>query len=175
MMRSRGAVAAMCCLLPAVLAGGAGAAAGTDAAMVRHTSFFDAGFLQDAQSSDLVQIGADVEAARHAGDPKVRELAQRLAADHGNIGDDLKTIARRKDVQLPATLDPPGQRALDDLGGSRAGRFDDAYLRLEIQQGQRAISLYLRAAESKDDEVRAFAQRTLPVLRSHVQMAQALA
>jgi putative membrane protein len=171
-MPGRRALVAGCLLLTA--AGGAQAAA-TGPALVRHTSFFDSGFLQDAESSDLAQIGADVEAARHAGDPRVRDLAQRLAADHDRIDDDLRTIARDKAVSLRGALGAAGQRALDDLGREPGGRFDDAYLQFEIQQGQKALSLYLRAAESKDDEVRAFARRTLPVLQNHLRMAQALA
>jgi putative membrane protein len=138
------------------------------------TTFFERGFLQDAESSGLVQIGAGNAAVQDAVAPNVRNFAQMMVADHTNINDELQRLALKKGVTLPPATDAGRQQALDRLRQNRAGGFDEAYLQLAAHESQQALSLYQRAAESSDGEVRGLARRTLPAIQHHLQLAQAL-
>ena len=57
-------------------------------------------------------------AAQRASDPQVKQFAQRMVTDHGKANDELKQIAARKNVQLPADI-PAG---LSDAFSGDAGR-----------------------------------------------------
>jgi putative membrane protein len=50
--------------------------------------------------------------------------------------------------------------------------FDVQYMRMMLQDHQKAIELFTSASQSTDPEVRAFASKTLPTLRMHFNHAR---
>lgn len=61
--------------------------------------------------------------------------------------------------------------ALNNLTGAA---FDTQYARMMVQDHYQAIELFKSAAKSTDPQVRAYAEKTLPVLRAHYDQARRL-
>ena len=61
--------------------------------------------------------------------------------------------------------------ALNNLTGAA---FDNQYIRMMVQDHYQAIELFKSAANSDDAQVRAYAEKTLPVLQAHYDQARRL-
>lgn len=125
---------------------------------------------------------AEIELARLAEDKSdlkaIDELADHLERDHAATNDQIESLADRKNVDFPNdALGLPGptdeQKAtrerLSELKGSA---FDRAYLDQAEQDHRRSIEMFSKATGSADSDVKAFAERTLPVLQQHLQHVQ---
>jgi len=106
----------------------------------------------------------------------VRKFAETMIEDHNQIGAELKQLASSKEISLPS--DPAfGQRArnslLDKLDGHN---FDKHYAESSGVKAHRdsVQQFETMAASAEDPEIRKFANRTLPGLREHLQMAEDL-
>lgn len=138
------------------------------------------------ESAEQLFVLATAETTRHlseasrlavsqARSSNVRELAQQIATDHGQISSSLESLSRRLALPLPAApvSTTPAVRALVE---QNAGGFDRAYIMSAHEASQRA----LRACEAylengREADLRAFAGGLLPILRSHLNQTQELA
>jgi putative membrane protein len=66
------------------------------------------------------------------------------------------------------------QQTQQRLEGMRGPEFDRAYLDQMITHHQKDIQEFERAAQSGSGQVRAYAERTLPTLRQHLEQARQL-
>jgi putative membrane protein len=71
---------------------------------------------------------------------------------------------------------PPERKALQErLQGLSGKQFDDAYVQAAIDAHRRTIDLFERTeAETNNPQVKTFAGNTLPTLKHHLEMMQAL-
>ena len=136
------------------------------------------GSLAQADRNFITQVAAsgheEVELAQLAqqkgSSPTVKALAERLQKDHSQANQELSTLAQQKGVTLPATHErKPASAKLDKLDGAA---FDRAYSNLMVQNHTNSIALFERESKSKDADLRAFAEKTLPTLREHLRMAK---
>ena len=136
------------------------------------------GSLAQADRNFITQVAAsgheEVELAQLAqqkgSSPAVKALAERLQKDHSQANQALSTLAQQKGVTLPATHErKPASAKLDKLEGAA---FDRAYSNLMVQNHTNSIALFERESKSKDADLRAFAEKTLPTLREHLKMAK---
>ena len=99
-------------------------------------------------------------------------FARRMIADHTKDLSVLQRLARREDTQLPTGMTPAGQRELDQLASTGRG-LDRRYLRGAVHDHQLAIANYRHElATTPSPLIRAYVRATLPVLQSHLRMAQ---
>lgn len=135
----------------------------------------------DAQIAKRPQ-GVDAEFVDKAGlagersaTPDVRAFAKRMVDDHGRLNEALRELAERKGVPVQAAqiVDPE----VEALRGKSGREFDVAYLAAAGPAAHRkAIRLFEDEARSgRDPDLRAFAERALPMLRQHLAQARAVA
>lgn len=68
------------------------------------------------------------------------------------------------------------QMAMDRLGKLSGAEFDREYLKMDLNDHKKTVDLFEKQARSgRDAELKAFAEKTLPTLREHHQMARDLA
>jgi putative membrane protein len=136
----------------------------------------DRDFATRAGQASISEVQDAQWAERNAGSQQVKDFAQMLIKDHTNASADLKRIAQQQNFSLPP-LPATGQQdmrgKLKDLSGSV---FDKAYLQYEIDRHQQDIAAFQQEAQTgKDEALRQFAGKYLPVLRHHLEMAQSIA
>lgn len=134
----------------------------------------DATFLDKAAQAGHVEMQSANLALEKASSTNVKRYAQQMLVDHERMANDLKSLARAKGHKLPAEAAPAQRAQLESLGSNTGGAFDRRYTRtIGIQAHQETIALFEQAvSKSKDGDVEAFARKSLPTLRHHLEMAR---
>jgi putative membrane protein len=103
----------------------------------------------------------------------VRNFGQRMVTEHSRANDELKQIVGQKGAVLPATLSHGERSTLQDLQGVSGADFDKTYARDMVKDHKKDVKEFDSATKDlSDPDLRAWAQKTLPVLQEHLRMAQ---
>lgn len=162
-MNKLATIAAACAM---ALASSAQAAEPTDSA------YSDQMFLTNAAIGGMAEVDAGKLASAKGNSKDVRGFGEKMVADHSRNNDELKQLAARKSVPLPATTDAKHQEMLAKLQGLSGDAFDREYAADMVKGHEDMAALLERAArESKDPDVRTFATDTLTAVHMHHQLA----
>lgn len=124
----------------------------------------------------MLEVQAGQLAQERAQDPQIKQFGERLARDHQQANDELMQIAQTKGVQVPQQLSKEHQAMLDKLQKAQGAEFDRMFVQtLGRNEHGKDIKQFESAAKSKDPQIQAFAQKTLPTLREHRKEADRLA
>ncbi|HEY0180777.1 MAG TPA: DUF4142 domain-containing protein [Dokdonella sp.] len=155
-----------CCVV--ALASALGAAACT-----QHD---DNDFATKAAQAGYAEVAAGQLASSQGQSPQVKSFAQHMVSDHTKANQDLGSVAAKISLQLPNGPSDAQKRDADDLAQKQGADFDKAYAKMMVDDHEDAVSLFRKEAESGTNaDLKAFAQRTLPTLEQHLQMAKDLA
>ena len=134
-------------------------------------------FVKTVAISDMFEIQSGQLAAQKARKDDVQSFGKQMADDHSKTSDDLKELIDDEDikVELPSKLDNEHQANLDKLKGLSDNQFDNEYVRMQIDAHQKAVALFdSYAAAGENDELKKWANETLPKLKEHLEEAQNL-
>lgn len=155
-------------LLPALaalmLGGGAAAAAAPDAQE----------FVTKAALAGMTEVETAKVAQAKSADSEVKNFAARMIADHEKANKELAAIAKAKGLTVPARLDAEHTQVVQKLNSKSGAEFDAAYSGHMAMDHAKAVSLFEANADVPDARLAAFATKTLPVLREHKRLADAL-
>ncbi len=131
----------------------------------------DRDYLLQANDSNQFEILSGRLAAERGRSRAVRQLGRLFVRDHTRQLTELRALATRLGVALPARPGAVVQARVTALSrlGKRTLRFDRTWLRLQITAHQESIAGTLtEALEGQNAEVRAAAIRSLPILGEHL-------
>jgi putative membrane protein len=136
----------------------------------------DQQFVAKAAQGGQFEVEIAKLAADKASDPQVKSFAQMLVDDHTAANDKLRQIASSHNVPLPAALPADKKKEIDQLGKLSGADFDRQFVKtVGIKDHHHDIDEFEKAAKSaKSDDVRDFAQSTLPTLKKHLAAAEKL-
>lgn len=135
----------------------------------------DMQFFQKAAQTGMLEVQAAAIASTRALAPTTKTFADTMAIEHGANNDALKALATSKGVTLPAQMDEKHREVLEKLQKEETKEFDKHYAEVMREGHKEAIELFKETAkESKDSDIRAFANSTLPTLQHHLDMARQL-
>jgi predicted outer membrane protein len=128
----------------------------------------DARFLVDAASYNLLATRMAEAAVKSGYSASLVSLAKENLEQHEEMGKDLKKLARKEHMVLPAEMNDEHQRMLAELTSSDRREFDRTYIRIlsDITEDDREKFSQM-ATEAKSEEIRAFAARQLGLFNSH--------
>ncbi|HET6553676.1 MAG TPA: DUF4142 domain-containing protein [Dyella sp.] len=132
----------------------------------------DQQFFAKASSDGAAEVKMGQLAMQKASSPRTRELAQQLVKDHTQANKELLALAQKK--HATAARQAPSSEIMDKLQSLGGADFDKAYLSTMVTAHEEAIDLFTEASHSNDADIKAFATKTLPTLKHHLAMAQAL-
>lgn len=161
--------------LPAFAQTGATSPAAPPAADAR-PSRGDRGFMEQAAQNAHAEIEASRLATQKATDPQVQRFAQTMVDEHMRLGDELRTLARTKGVELPNEPSMMQRGRLKLLSTSKGESFTRRYVEsFGIATQEDTVKLFEEAAaKAQDPDVKAFASRGLPGLQRHLTVAKEL-
>jgi putative membrane protein len=132
----------------------------------------DEDFAMEAAEGGLFEVMAG-ELAVHKGSAKIKKLGQMMVDDHSKANDDLKKIAKKKNLDLPTSLSNEMQAEYDKLMKKEGKEFDKAYSTLMVKDHKKDIEKFQKEADNGGDaDFKNFASEKLPTLRHHLQMSQ---
>lgn len=139
------------------------------------TTTKDQDFMLAAGQMNLTEIKLGEYAAQNGKRDDVKAFGQRMVKDHTAINDDLKVLAAQKDVTLPDSLDAAHQQMADKLMALTGSDFDNAYIAGMFKGHKKAVkSFKAESAETKDADVKSFAEKSIPTLEEHLKLITAI-
>ena len=136
-------------------------------------TFDDADFAIKAAEGGLFEVQLGKIAASRAMNQEVKDFANKMVEDHGRANQELASLAKAKNIVLPTALGRDNQEDLREFNEKVAADFDEDYIERMIEDHERTIKIFERASsQSKDDELKAFAVKQLPILKTHLEHAR---
>lgn len=107
--------------------------------------------------------------------PEVKAFAEMIVTDHTKANEELKALAATKGVELSSVIDPKHAETLQTLEKSSGAEFDKEFLAAVVTGHKKCVSNFETAAtDSKDADVKAWANKMLPGLKTHLEKAKDL-
>jgi len=133
----------------------------------------DKEFLVSAAHSDQNEIQQSKMALAKGVTGMAKEMANKMIADHAKSTADLKVIAAKKGITLPADMDAEHKAmkpAMEKLSGKA---FENKYLaQMEADHQKTANTMMAHEKMTQDADLKAFIAKTLPVVQTHLAMAK---
>lgn len=135
----------------------------------------DLEFIKRATISGMLEVRANEAALKRTLTAEEQTFVKQLISDHQKANDELASIAKRKGVTVPTALPEDEQEKLTKMAGIKDKDFNEEFLEHQISCHKKSIDLYEDQAEDgKDADLRAFAAKTLPTLKGHLETAKRL-
>jgi putative membrane protein len=135
-------------------------------------------FVTSVATRTVYEIEVSRLAAERALSPAVRAYAQRLAQDDALMNDGLVALMSAHGVAPPKGLPADKATKLHRLAAlPRSDAFDNGYIRVVgIEDRRKAIAMFEKARRDvRDRDLRAWIDRSLTVMRTHLANAQGVA
>lgn len=121
----------------------------------------------------MMEVRLGTLAQQNRVNAKVKELGKMMVADHTKSGEELKALAAKKSWTVPTELGAEKKAKYDEMAAKKGADFDKAYAAFMVEDHKKDIEEYTKASTSAADaELKAFATKTLPTLKHHLEMAQ---
>lgn len=135
----------------------------------------DSEFMVKAASGGMMEVELGNIAQQNASNPRVKAFGAMMVRDHGKANEELKTMAAVKDITLPATLSNEHQKHVDEMKKLTGAEFDKHYMDMMVKDHKEDIDLFDDTARDDEDvEIKAFAAKTLPILKIHADSAKVI-
>lgn len=132
-------------------------------------------FMTRAASSNMLEIESSKLAQQRATNPQVKEFANMMVKDHTAATQELRSLAKTKNITLPDSMSSEHRDHMQELRDTQGNDFDRAYMDRMVSAHESDVSMFEDVAEDEnfeDAEVKAFASKTLPKLRQHHERAR---
>lgn len=135
----------------------------------------DAEFVVKAANGGIAEVDLAIIAQQKTTNDDVNEFAAMMIADHTLANEELKALAAKKNITLPSSVGKDELKIKDELTRKAAKDFDRAYVDAMVKDHKNDIKLFEDGSKKlKDNELKAFVDRTLPTLRKHLTDVEAL-
>lgn len=135
----------------------------------------DSTFAMKAAGGSMFEVEAGKIAQQNAQSERVKGYGAMMVQDHQASNQDLISIAQSSGLTIPTTLPPDKQQMVDQLRNLRGRQFDSRYMGMMVEDHQKTIADFQQQANSgSNGNLKAFAQKSLPVLQKHHDSATAI-
>jgi putative membrane protein len=136
----------------------------------------DEHFYKALAEGGLAEVEAGQLAQQKSSDPQIVKFAAMMVKDHSAANEQLKALADSKGISLPSKpgMTQMAEKAkLDMLSGDT---FNKSYIKNQVASHQDTIKLLRKEiASGQDADAKAFAQKILPTVRSHLKAIDEIA
>lgn len=135
----------------------------------------DLAFMNEAAPGGMAEVELGKLAAAKAENAEVKAFAQKMVDDHSRAGDELKQLAAQKKVILPPDVMPKHKEIMDKLSKLNGADFDKEYVKAMVADHEKDVAAFENVSKTAvDADVKAFATKTLPTLKMHLEMIKAM-
>jgi putative membrane protein len=120
---------------------------------------FVTGMLQNSLAA--VEMGK--LAQTRSADTAVKTFAAKAVATYGKIAEELRAVARSKDISAPTELDEEHARLVHSVSAKPPSEFAAAFSKNMSTTQEQGLTLLSDASALRDQDLKSFAKRTLPL------------
>lgn len=134
----------------------------------------DMKFVMLANSSNMMELELSQMAVQKATNPAVKDFANMMVQHHTQAGQEMKQLLFTKGTMIPDTAMLSRHRTrMDLLQNAQGADFDRAYMRIMVDAHEEDVDEYEdETTDARDADIRAFAKKMLPTLRTHYTRAK---
>lgn len=133
-------------------------------------------FVNEAASGGMFEVQSSQLALERSQNADVKAFAEKMVADHTPNNEELMAIATAAGLTPPAEImgaNAENMKAVQDATGDA---FDKTYAEKQVAAHEAAVTLYQAYAEGgQEQSLKAYAEKSLPVLQEHLENAKAMA
>lgn len=134
----------------------------------------DAEFVYEVIGSNYGEIKLAELANQRSRNNEVKQIAQTLLNDHTASLNELKTLAQAKAISIPVEERPASKRKLEDMSDESGEDFDRGWCKEMMNLHDESIEKFQKRLENtNDNELRAYINKTLDVLKKHHESLEA--
>ncbi|MCF0054520.1 DUF4142 domain-containing protein [Dyadobacter sp. CY356] len=135
----------------------------------------DKAFVLSAADGGMLEVKLGELAVKRAAMPKFKDYGKMMINDHTKVNNELKALAKKKKISIPASLSAGKQQLLDSLSAMTGESFDMLYMNMMIASHEETIGLFQTESTSgKDADFKKWADSKIPALKHHLEMAKGL-
>jgi len=136
----------------------------------------DLAFMNDAAPGGMAEVELGKMAAGKAQNSEVKAFGQKMVEDHSKAGEELKQLAAQKKVTLPPDVMPAHKQLMEKLSKLSGADFDKGYVMAMVEAREKDVAAFENVSKTAADaDVKAFAAKTLPTLKMHLEMIKGMA
>jgi len=136
----------------------------------------DLAFMNDAAPGGMAEVELGKLAVKQAASNDVKQFAQKMIDDHSKAGEDLEALAAQKKVTLPPVVLPAHKQLIGKLSKMSGADFDKEYVKAMVEAHEKDVAAFENVSKTAADaDVKAFATKTLPTLKMHLEMIKDMA
>jgi len=106
---------------------------------------------------------------------ETKTFANMMVQDHTKAGNELKPIAAQKNVDLPMDMDAEHKTLQDQMNNLSGEQLQQQYAQQMVTDHEKTVAVFQSEIQNgQDADVKAFAQKTLPTIQEHLDMARKL-
>ncbi|HUO15162.1 MAG TPA: DUF4142 domain-containing protein [Verrucomicrobiae bacterium] len=133
----------------------------------------DKHFVMEAARADKAEVELGKLAEQKTSNPEVKQFAERMIHDHTQNDDQLKQVAEKTGVTLPASLSTKDAALKEKLSGLSGEQFDKTYMQNMVTDHTQDVAAFKHESmDGKDSAVKNYASESLPTLESHLKEAR---
>jgi putative membrane protein len=135
----------------------------------------DSLFVMKAAIGGMLEVQSGTTAQQNGVNERVKGFGTMLVNDHTKANTELMAIVSGRGMTPPADLPADKKKHVQDMAKMKGKAFDNHFISMMNMDHKKDIELFEKQANSgTDPELKAFAAKTLPVLKMHLDTAQAL-
>ncbi len=135
----------------------------------------DVKFVKHEAAAGMALVKLAGLGAQKAGRADVKAFAEMLVTDHTKANEELTKLAATKGVELSAVIDPKHAETFQKLEKTESADFDKEFLAEMTSGHKKCIGNFEDAAkDSKDSDLKMWADKMLPTLKTHLEQAKEL-
>ena len=129
----------------------------------------DASFYKTLAQGGIAEVEAGTLAQQKGADPKVKDFGAMMVKDHSAANEQLKALAAGKGIDLPGSASTSQMATKAKLELLSGGTFDKSYVEDQVKAHRDTVELLKKEiATGQDPDAKAFAQKVLPTVESHL-------
>ncbi len=136
----------------------------------------DLAFVINTAPGGLGEVELGRLAASKAQSADVKAFGQKMVEDHSKVIEDVKLLMVQKKVLLPPDVMPTHIETMNKLSKLSGAEFDKEYVKAMVEDHEKDVAEFENVSKTATDaDVKAFAAKTLPTLKMHLEMIKGIA
>jgi putative membrane protein len=128
----------------------------------------DADFVYEVIASNYGEIKLSELANQRSRNAQVKQIAEELQSDHTASLNELKTMAQAKAISVPVEEPDASKRKMENIAEESGEDFDKEWCKEMMNMHDHNIDKFeKRLKDTEDPLLKAFINKTLPVLKKH--------
>jgi putative membrane protein len=135
----------------------------------------DSMFVMEAAKGGMMEVEAGNLAQQNATNQRVKDFGAMMVRDHSQANNELKSLVSSRGIMIPDSLPSDQRKHLDQMKKMTGKAFDSHYVSMMLSDHKKDVNKFEKESkDAKDADIRNWASKTLPTLKTHLDSIQAI-